>query len=140
MKKIHVFIIIALLLVAGAAFYGYKEFTRKHESLKETKADVAMPSSDLLAAFTKDENQANAQFLDKVISVQGAVKSVQKDEKGLYTVFLGNEGEMSSVSCQIDEKDSAAVANLKPGEKVTFKGVCTGMLMDVVLIRCVLQK
>ncbi|MBX7243143.1 MAG: OB-fold putative lipoprotein [Bacteroidia bacterium] len=140
MKKKHVILIIILMLSAGAGYYGYKEFTREHESLNETKADIAMPSSELIAAFTNDENKANAQFLDKIISVRGVVKSVQKDDKGLYTVFLGSEGEMSSVSCQVDDKESATVQNLKPGDKVTFKGVCTGMLMDVVLIRCVLQK
>lgn len=140
MNNKRLFLLLLLALTIGAAYYGYSEFTRGHKSLNETKADLAIQASELVAAFAKDENQANAQYLDKVMSVQGMVKSVEKDDKGLYTVTLGQDGEMSNVSCQVDEKDTSSVASLKSGDKVTFKGVCTGMLMDVVLIRCVLQR
>ena len=45
---------------------------------------------------------------------------------------------MGGVSCEM--QDTSGTENIKAGDSVTIKGVCTGVLMDVVLVRCVLAK
>jgi hypothetical protein len=41
------------------------------------------------------------------------------------------------VNCQLDELTEHKNTTFTPGDKVIFKGICTGMLMDVVMVRCV---
>jgi hypothetical protein len=39
---------------------------------------------------------------------------------------------MFGINCTMEEKDG----NIKEGDEVVLKGICTGYLTDVVLIRC----
>lgn len=141
MKK-KVKIIIGLILVIGTAtaIYAYKEYNRGQKDLSKAKADLAVNATDLYKAFSDDETNANTTYLDKVVAVKGKVISGDKDAEGNYTVQLDAGSDMGVISCQMDPKYNADAAKLQAGNMVTLKGTCTGILMDVVLIRCVLEK
>ena len=85
--KKKIFIGVAVLALA-AGLYGYKEYNRRNKDLANVRADMKMNSADLINAFKKNETEANKNFLDKVIQVEGTVKEVIKDEKGYYTVVV----------------------------------------------------
>jgi hypothetical protein len=141
-------IILAVILIAivGGGWYGYKEYTRGVKDLSGVNADLRMSTPDLLNAYEKDQAQANAQFLDKVISVSGKVKKLEIDDKGDYTLVLGEANSLSSVRCSIDSAHQASAANLAEGSRVSVKGACTGfnsdelLGSDVVLNRCIIEK
>jgi hypothetical protein len=129
-----------------AGLYGYKEYNRKNKDLANVKADIGLKTRELISAFEKDEKLANEKFLDKVIAVEGNVKEVTRDEKGYFTVVLGEEDNMSSVRCSMDsvhQRDASAIAE---GTNITMKGICTGfnadelLGSDVILNRCVIEK
>ena len=44
---------------------------------------------------------------------------------------------LGGVICQLDELSEHKRTEFETGETVQLKGRCTGMLMDVVLVRCV---
>ena len=71
------------------------------------------------------------------MAVSGTVKDVSKNEEGIVSVTLDAGQDMFGVICQLDQLTKHAREDFPIGEKVNFKGVCTGMLMDVVLVRCV---
>lgn len=129
-------VLVAAVLGGG---YGYYEFSRGHKDLSTQTADVTIPAADLIKQFSDDETAANTKYLNKAVAVTGKIKSIEKDETGNYTVFLGEESDMSSVACQMDERHNASAEKLQVGSSVTAKGVCTGYLMDVVLIRSVIE-
>lgn len=140
MKKKYVRILIVILLLGGAAlFYGLKEYNRGHKDASKHDADFAISATELFQKFSTDENAANGMYLDKTIEISGIVKSVDKDETGNYTIQLESGDMMSSVSCQMDTRHNADAEKVKAGETVKIKGTCTGILMDVILIRCVLS-
>jgi hypothetical protein len=144
-KKKIIFAVIAILLLGGG-WYGYSEYTRKVKDLTKVKAGVHINAPDLIAAFEKNEGEANRLYLDKIIAVKGRVKEVEKSDMGSYSIVLGDEESMSSVRCSIDLSYLREVEGIKTGTVVVMKGSCTGfnedeMLgSDVILNRSVLSK
>lgn len=125
-----------LLAVIGAGI-GVYQWNKPHENMDRAKTDVELAASELFTAFAENEGQANEDYLDKVIAVTGKVREVSKSPEGLVKVTLDSGDEMFGVICQLDELSDHQRTDFQPGESVTFKGKCTGMLMDVVLVRCV---
>mgnify|MGYP006267989573 CR=1 FL=1 len=142
MNKKKFSIVVIVLLIAVGAMYAYCEYNRKPASMADVTSDFSVNTTNLLAAFEKDEAAANKKYLDKVLEVQGALKEVTADDKGFYTVVLGDDASLSSVRCSIDSLYSAHASSLKAGGLVKVKGVCTGFMKDelvgsdVTLVRC----
>jgi hypothetical protein len=146
MKKRTIILSVIGFALVGGGWYAYSEFTRKVKDLSKVQADLQLSSTTLISAFEANEQKANADYLDKVIAVNGPVRSVEKNDQGHYTVILGLDGELSSVRCSMDSVHQADVASLSEGSVVTMKGACTGfnadelLGSDVILNRAVLQK
>ncbi len=141
MKKNWKIILLVIVIIGAIVFYfGMKEYNRAAVDVTEEKADVSIQATELTKLFGEDEAKANSMYLDKVIAVSGTVAAVEKDDKGAFTIMLNGESALSNVSCQLDERHNADGATVKEGDKITIKGYCTGMLMDVVLIRCAVDK
>lgn len=132
MKKI---IIGVVILGVVALSYGAYMYFKPNANMKDLKSDVTFTAQDLFSAFETDEAAANTQYLDKVIEITGEIKDISTSEEGVTSITLEANNELSGVICQL-QKDTEH-RTFKTGETVTFKGMCTGMLMDVVLVRCV---
>jgi hypothetical protein len=145
-KNLKVIVPLVLLVAVLGAGYAYREYNRKPASMENTKADFATNTATLIAAFEENEAKANLQYLDKVVEVEGAIRSVNQDEAGLYTVTLGDDGSLSSVRCSVDNLSSEQAKELQPGGSITVRGVCTGFMADpllgsdVTLVRCTILK
>jgi len=53
---------------------------------------------------------------------------------------LGNATSPQGVICEFQAKHKKEADELRPGQQIIVKGICTGMLLDVVLVRCVLEQ
>ena len=138
MSKTILFRLFALLLITAAAVYGYLQYNKPHENMQRAEVDMQLSAEELLQSFEQDEAAANEKYLDKVIAVSGIVRESRTTEEGQVQVTLeAGDGMMSGVSCQLDELSDHDRIAFTQGEKVTFKGKCTGYLMEVVLVRCV---
>ena len=73
------------------------------------------------------------------------LKEIVKDDKGFYSLALGDTSSMSSVRCSIDSVHSKEAAAVKKGSTIAVKGICSGfnaddMLgSDVILVRSVID-
>lgn len=145
-KKILRYIFISLfIIVAAAALYIYKEYNRTHKDTASLKPDYSLEAASLIKAFETDEQGSNKKFWDKVVKVNGIVKEVIKDDKGFYTLALGDTSSMSSVRCNIDSVHSNEAALVKKGSIIAVKGICSGfnadelLGSDVILVRGVVD-
>lgn len=124
----------ALLLISitgvGVGFYFYN---KPLESTESMKADFVISATELLSAFENDENQANTTYLDKVVEVSGQVLKIDFQD-GKTTIYLETDSPLSNIIFQLEQPN----LEIKEGEKVTLKGICTGYLMDVVVVRAVI--
>jgi len=132
MKKI-IFIIISLILIGGLA--GTYFYFKPTASLEDQPPVAILTADSIFSAFETNEAAANLSYLDKVVEISGKVQAVTTDTSGT-AISLETSSGMFGVTCKL-EANSKVAANYKTGQQVRLKGICTGYLMDVVLIRCV---
>jgi len=145
-KNILRYIVLPVFVIgAAAAIYIYKEYNRKHKDTAKLKPAYTVTATGLVSEFEADEKASNTKYLDKVIRVDGMVKKLEQDDKGFYTIILGDTASMSSVRCSIDSVHTSEAAAVKQGSVIAVKGICSGfnadeMLgSDVILIRSVVD-
>jgi hypothetical protein len=133
LKKILLFLLVAG--VFGAAI-GYYFFNKKVPSMASEKSEMAIDAAQLYKAFEDDEDAASAKYVGKIIAVSGTVLEASTLEDGTPKVLL-DTGSDFSVSCEFDPNTKHAQTTFQPGEKLTLKGECAGLNLDVQLARCV---
>lgn len=134
MKKYLKYILL-LAVVGGVGFYFYSN--KPHKNMTNAKVEMQLTSTQLFTDYDENEQAANAKYLDKVVEVSGKVKEVNVDENGQTSLTLESGSDMFGVICQMDNLTDHNRTDFKEGEEVKLKGICTGVLMDVVLVRCV---
>jgi len=131
-----VFVGLALLGAAGAYFM----YNKPHADLSAGAADYALSASELMAEFETDEAGASAKYVDKVVEVRGTVQENTETHGGGRVLMLRDADALTGVSCAFLPEAAASVAGISPGTTLVVRGICSGMLMDVNLSRCVVVK
>ncbi len=132
MKK-WILSLLAIGLLVGITV-GVYMYNKPLESMDSQEAEITLSAVDLYTAFDSDEASANAQYLGKVIEVSGVIQTISDAEEGQPSILLDAGGLMGGVICRLDP---TASSTFNVGQSVTFRGECTGKLMDVELARCV---
>lgn len=141
------FLAAVLLLTAIGGYYAYTEYNRRAPEMADMKAAYTLTAADVLTAFETKPAEAGKTYTDQVLEVSGPVKAVEKDEKGFYTIVLGEEGSMSAVRCTVDSLYTSLAAACTVGAPATVRGVCVGyspddmgLGSDLLLNRCYPKK
>ena len=79
MRKI--FLLLALILGIGGAYYGWSEFNRKAADPADLKAELSVDANALLSAYEANEEAANAQYTGKSVEVKGTVREIKKNAR-----------------------------------------------------------
>ncbi len=141
---------IILIALASGAFYGYKQYTRTNTDLAKVKADITISVTELIQEYISNDTASDKKYLGKILEVSGNIKKIEKDEKGYYTIVLGDSASPSSVRCSMDTAHQQEAVTLATGSYARIRGACTGFkkneLMgedlgsDVELNRCAIIK
>jgi hypothetical protein len=134
-KKIFFWIGILLVCLAG---WGIYKVSKPHTNVEGEQAVAALSARNLYSEYQKAENLANKKWLGKVIEVNGIISSVS--ESGDYVSINLVATADGGINCSILKKDLNADDKFKKGDSITIKGKCTGFLMDVNLVDCVVEK
>jgi hypothetical protein len=126
---------ILLILVIGWAFY---KLNKPHMNTADQKADYTLSAADLFRSFQKDEPAANKKYLGKVIGIKGIISNIQASTGN--TGILLEASPMGGVNCSFSAVGAGTFTKLKKGDSLSLKGRCTGFLMDVNLVDCVLTE
>jgi len=130
-KKIIIFI---LVLAIVGAFIGYKIYNKPHVDVAETSADIKITANKILEEFSEDETLANSKYLEKIIAVNGEIADIKiEKEKGIIT--LKTNDDFGSILCHLSTEATKELDSLNVGQTITVKGICTGFLMDVILVK-----
>jgi len=133
-KKNLLFILITVLLVSLCigGWYMYTQILNpKHREIEKEKG-ISINAEELYQSFLSDEKAANAAYLEKAIEINGKIGSISKNADSSQVLFLQTSDPVFGVNCTMEEK----AENLKAGDSVRVKGICSGFINDVVLIRC----
>lgn len=132
--KLKKIIIGILVLGIIGAFVGYKMYNKPHVDVSEASADITISANKILEEFSSDETTANSKYLEKIIEVKGVVSETKLEkEKGIIT--LKTNDDFGSVLCHLSDEATQKMSALKEGQTITVKGICTGYLMDVIIIK-----
>lgn len=137
-KRILFTWIILFAIVFGLAF-AWKEYNRTQASTENFDAIIPESAEYVIEEFIKNEQAAGAKYNNKAIIFKGTVKSIELNDS-VQTVIIGNNLQESGVICEFEQKESIDLKKLKVGDSVRVKGICTGFLMDIILVRCILVK
>jgi DNA/RNA endonuclease YhcR with UshA esterase domain len=129
MKK---YIIIAIIIFG--VFYIYNMYNKPHTDIAETSVEISISAGKIVEDFSLHETIANRNYLDKIIAVKGVISDTKiENNKGI--VSLKSNDDFGSVLCYLSTESTRKISLLKVGDTIVVKGVCTGYLMDVVLIK-----
>ncbi len=131
MKKI---LLVSLLLFLCAVGFGFYEYFRTNAKTADLTANVKIPAIDLYNAYSDNETHSDSLYRMEVVEVTGKVTEVKTDTSGIIVLLDGGNG-MFGVTCSLQKTDEE-VKKIEKGSTITIRGICTGMLMDVVLTRC----
>lgn len=139
MKKIqYPFLWISILLASIVIVLGYQYYNKPHKQVKAIKPTFHLTSNSLHQLYEEDEEISNNRFLDQVLEVAGVVDDIYFHDKNSVNIMLQTGSEFSGVSCYLERNQLDQAKSVKKGDHITIKGICTGYLVDVVLIKSVI--
>lgn len=136
MNKKNILLLLAVLVILGG-YLGIRMYNKPHVNVAESDPDLVLFSQTLLDDFESDEISANEKYLEQIIQVTGKIQKLGT-ANGNGTITLTNGTSMGSVICHLSEMENKKMVSLREGQEIMVKGICTGYLMDVILINCVL--
>ena len=128
--KFLLYTIVAIALLGAIAWFAFLNVPKASSQGKT--ADFKLPATELYQAFETDEEASNAKYISKIIDVSGIIEDISTDEQGAAVVLLAG-GDFGGVLCTLEKSQSEKIKAKKLGDNITIKGVCTGMLMEVVV-------
>lgn len=136
MKKLLLLILtLGLIGLIVGVYYYFKPA----QSVANEKPEFSISSAQLVTDYEKDENASNQKYLGKVIEIKGLVSEKSTDKAGIVSITLAGE-EIAGVTCQMFHTETEKTKSIQEGDELTIKGRCTGILMDVVLVDCVINE
>ena len=129
--------IITIILGIGiiSLFIAYQIYNKPHVNVSDTKSDITITADQIINDFSSDETKANRSYLDKIIKISGVISELKVvKQKGIITLKTNHD--FGSVLCHLSDKASQKINSLKEEQTLTLKGICTGFLMDVILVKC----
>jgi hypothetical protein len=128
MKKSY--IIIILLLILSVVWVVFRMYNKPHRD-PLSESSIKISATELFRSYESDEAAANGLYLDKVVEVSGKIAELTTNQEMIPIVSLETENPMFGIRCTME----GPTINAKPGDSVTIKGICTGYLSDVVIIK-----
>lgn len=103
---------------------------------------IAISATELYAAYTENEVNADNQYKSKTLSVTGVVSNIGKDaitDAPCVSLESGSQFGLQPIQCFFPKSDehSEVIAALTNGQTVTITGKCTGpFVVSVQLSEC----
>lgn len=109
-----------------------KIFYETFNSIDNVKADYSLAAGDMLNEFLTNDTASNKKYAEKVLEVSGTVAAVETAADSTSTIrFEDSTGSYAIFSMEKSQIDR--VKNIKTGEVVSIKGVCSGSIFSEIL-------
>ncbi|MEO7393682.1 MAG: hypothetical protein ABIU11_02005 [Chitinophagaceae bacterium] len=126
-------------LLAGPVFaYGAYSVGEKYimsetySATEKVKADYTVNSVDLIKEFLANDTATNRKYLDKTMVINGNTSAVEILADSTSTIrFADSTGSYAIFS--LEKSELPEVKNIKTGDPVSLKGVCSGSIFSDIL-------
>ncbi|MBE0654157.1 MAG: hypothetical protein IH594_10190 [Bacteroidales bacterium] len=138
MSKNVIFIgaaVVLVIVIAGVYFFNLGS-----SDLSNAEPDYHLTATELYSEFSSNETRASDTYIDKVIDVTGTVLAKETLKDNIVNISLDSGNPFGSVICTFSGNPEDVLSNIEIGDSLTIRGICSGMLMDVLMNNCVLVK
>jgi len=135
-KKLILLVVFFLIIIVGLTSFLYY-YNKPHVNVKKTDAAFVLTAENLINEYRDDETTTNQKYSENIIQVKGKVFEVST-LKGNSVITLKEENSESSIICHMLPDENMKALKLEKGQEVDIKGICTGYLLDVIIVRCTL--
>jgi hypothetical protein len=129
---------LALLAIVAAGSTAYYMYNKPHADVAKMEVKHTLEASTLYESFESNEQKANKEYLNDVIKISGKLMQIEEKENENTTLILDAGGLMGGVKCELDTHSGHDLSKIEVGDQLSLKGICTGYLMDVILVRCII--
>jgi tRNA_anti-like len=129
--------IIWLLIGPVIAYGSFKMGERyimgeTHAATENVKADYTLNSADLIKEFITNDTATNIKYSEKILIVNGNTSAVEVLADSTSTIkFEDSTG--SYIIFSLEKNQVEQVKNIKKGDAVSLKGVCSGSIFSEIL-------
>ncbi len=127
------FLLLAALGLVASIYY----YNKPHVDVKESEAAYVLTAQNLINEYRENETDTDKKYSETVIQVKGKVFEIST-LKGNSVITLKDEELESSIICHMLPEDNKRTLQIKKGDEINIKGISTGYLMDVIMVRCTL--
>ena len=128
MKKVLLFLLIAVLIGAGIAAYLWN---KPHRTAADEKPFATLTASALLTEFATNEPATTEKYREKVIQISGELIKATTDPSGNVQIVLQAGDEQNTVSVTL--MNGASAPTVSTGTMIEVKGICNGFLSNDLL-------
>jgi hypothetical protein len=135
--KNNIYKLIWLIIGPVIAFGSYKMgenyiMGETHAATENVKEAYTLSSADLIKEFITNDSTTNKKYIEKVLVVNGNASAVEVHTDSTSTIkFADSTGSYAIFSLEKNQVDQ--VKNIKPGDAVSLKGVCSGSIFSEIL-------
>lgn len=130
-------VVIGLVLIIIGLFFIINLYNKPFMDVKNSNPKLKVTAQEILKDFEVDENLANEKYVDNLILIKGVIADITY-ENGISIITLKGENDSPNIICHMMPEANLDVLKLKKEEKIMVKGINTGYLLDVMMVRCVL--
>ena len=129
----------ALWIIIGPVFVfaSFKLIEKKilaetHKDTIDVKADYTITADELIKEFIENDTATNKKYREKVLVVNGSALAVDiRNDSTSNIKFADSTGSYINFSLEKNQLDN--VKNIKSGDPVSLKGVCSGSIFSEIL-------
>lgn len=132
LKKTGLILAGPIFAFAGFMFVQNYLAKQKFENTTTAKTDYTINAEILIKEFIANDTAINKKYLDKTLVVNGNVSAVEVLADSTSTIkFSDSTNSYAIFSLEKNQIDQ--VKNIKPGDAVSLKGVCSGSIFSEIL-------
>ena len=124
-KSLKIVLILGVVILITGSIIAYRIFNKPHRDVSQEQG-VQLSAQNLYDAFRTNEAEANKLYLDKAIQLKGEVAEITTNQDGNKVVNFKTSDPLFVINCTFKTDPG----ELKPGQHITFKGICTGYIPD----------
>ncbi len=136
MKKKIIFFLTGIIMCFLFVTYLYVRIMRPHQGVEGRNPAGVYTAYGLYRLYLHNEPAADSLCLGRVLEISGRICSWNPDE-GACQLSTGCSGH---ISCQMFPTRSSSSVVLGIGDSITVRGRCTGFLLDVNMVDCIMQQ
>lgn len=135
-KSLLLVLLTAVVLGLALAVYYYN---KPHVNVQKSEAAYVLTAQNLINEYQENEVETDKKYSEKVIQVKGKIFEIST-LKGNSIITLKDENSDSGIICHMLPDENLKTLKLKKGQDIEIKGISTGYLLDVMMVRCTLAK